>query len=192
MARPREFDPDSALKDALNVFWEHGYDAASLRELLAGMGLTRGSLYKAFVDKKSLFLRVLNRYEAEAVQSAVTHLTTGPTDGVVRIKTLFASVIETAQAGDRRGCLLCSAAAGPAAVDEDIAEIVHLQLGVMQQAFEDALAQSQAWENVDSEERGEAACLLLSQYVGVRVLVRSNAPIAEIQKCVNALLRIMG
>jgi TetR/AcrR family transcriptional repressor of nem operon len=192
MARPREFDPDNALKDALNVFWEHGYDAASLRELLAGMGLTRGSLYKAFADKKSLFLKVLNRYEVEAVQSAVTHLTTGPKDGVVRIKTLFASVIETAQAGDRRGCLLCSAAAGPAAVDEDIAEIVHAQLGVMQQAFDDALAQSQAWEKVDSEERGEAACLLLSQYVGVRVLVRSNAPIAEIQRCVNALQRIMG
>lgn len=191
MARPREFDTDSALADAMNVFWEHGYDAASLRQLLTGMGLTRGSLYKAFIDKKSLFLRVLNRYEVEAVQPAVALLTTGPVDGIERINTLFASVIETAQGGDRRGCLLCSAAAGPAAVDEDIAEIVHGQLGNMRQAFDDALAQSQAWATVGHEERSEAAYLLMSQYVGVRVLVRSNAPIWKVQRCVSALLRFI-
>ncbi len=191
MARPREFDTDSALADAMNVFWEHGYDAASVRQLLAGMGLTRGSLYKAFIDKKSLFLRVLNRYEVEAVQSAVALLTTGPADGIERINTLFASVIETAQGGDRRGCLLCSAAAGPAAVDEDIAEIVHGQLGNMQQAFYDALAQSQAWATVGHEERSEVAYLLMSQYVGVRVLVRSNAPIWKVQRCVSALQRFI-
>lgn len=191
MARPREFDTDSALADAMNVFWEHGYDAASLRQLLTGMGLTRGSLYKAFIDKKSLFLRVLNRYEVEAVQPAVALLTTGPVDGIERINTLFASVIETAQGGDRRGCLLCSAAAGPAAVDEDIAEIVHGQLGNMRQAFDDALAQSQAWATVGHEERSEAAYLLMSQYVGVRVLVRSNAPIWKVQSCVSALLRFI-
>lgn len=191
MARPREFDTNSALADAMNVFWEHGYDAASLRQLLTGMGLTRGSLYKAFIDKKSLFLRVLNRYEVEAVQPAVALLTTGPVDGIERINTLFASVIETAQGGDRRGCLLCSAAAGPAAVDEDIAEIVHGQLGNMRQAFDDALAQSQAWATVGHEERSEAAYLLMSQYVGVRVLVRSNAPIWKVQRCVSALLRFI-
>lgn len=191
MARPREFDTDSALADAMNVFWEHGYDAASLRQLLTGMGLTRGSLYKAFIDKKSLFLRVLNRYEVEAVQPAVALLTTSPVDGIERINTLFASVIETAQGGDRRGCLLCSAAAGPAAVDEDIAEIVHGQLGNMRQAFDDALAQSQAWATVGHEERSEAAYLLMSQYVGVRVLVRSNAPIWKVQRCVSALLRFI-
>ena len=63
MARPRVFDTDVALSGAMDVFWEHGYEGASRPYLLIGMHLTRGSLYKAFNDKKSLFLTVLNRYE---------------------------------------------------------------------------------------------------------------------------------
>jgi len=192
MARPREFDEETALADAMSVFWEHGYDGATLRDLLAGMGLTRGSLYKAFVDKKSLFLRVLNRYEIEAVRSAIALLTTGPSDGVERINALFDSVVETAKAGDRRGCLLCSAAAGPAAVDEEIAQLVHVLLSKLEHAFADAIAQSQSWATATAEERNEIACMLMSQYIGVRILVRSHCPISRIQACVNALKRLIG
>lgn len=43
----------------MQVFWTHGYEGAPLRDLLDGMGLTRGSLYKAFTDKKTLFPHVL-------------------------------------------------------------------------------------------------------------------------------------
>ena len=63
MARPREFDIDTALARALDVFWEKGYGDASLPDLLEGMKLTRGSLYKAFADKETLYLRVLERYD---------------------------------------------------------------------------------------------------------------------------------
>ena len=192
MARPREFNPDTAIADAMSVFWEHGYDAASLRELLKGMGLTRGSLYKAFVDKKSLFLRVLERYEVEAVQTAAAYLSRGPEDGVERILKAFEGVVQTAKNGDRRGCLLCSAAAGPAAVDEEIAEIVHAQLDKMRLGFEHALSESQAWKGVDEKERKEFSCFLLSQYVGLRILVRSNAPISDLQGCLGALGRIIS
>ena len=47
MARPREFEIDDALQDAMAVFWRKGYDGASLPDLLDGMGIARGSLYKA-------------------------------------------------------------------------------------------------------------------------------------------------
>ena len=75
MARPRSFDTDVAVEKAMQVFWTHGYEGASLPDLLEGMGLTRGSLYKAFTDKKSLFLKVLEHYEGKAVQSGVALLT---------------------------------------------------------------------------------------------------------------------
>lgn len=188
MARPREFDTDDALTDAMNVFWQHGYDAASLPVLLAGMGLTRGSLYKAFVDKKSLFMRVLNRYEIEAVGPAVDLLTRGPAGGLSRINALFDSIVGAVQSGDQRGCLLCSAAAGPAAVDAEISEVVHSQLGRMRGAFEQALAAS----DVEAQDRAEMASLLLSQYVGLRVLVRSNASIETIREGVDALRRMLA
>lgn len=192
MARPREFDIDDALTRAMSVFWAHGYDAASLPALLDGMGLTRGSLYKAFIDKKSLFIRVLNRYEVEAVRPAAALLTTGPVDGLDRIRTLFDDVVGVVRNGDHRGCLLCSAAAGAAAVDADIAEIVHIQLGQMQDAFDVALSQSAVYSNISDRDRRETASLLLSQYVGLRVLVRSNASIQTLEQSVNAMIRLIS
>jgi AcrR family transcriptional regulator len=65
MARPREFDEDYVLERALHVFWERGYEAASLAELQEATGLTKSSLYKAFESKEGLFRRVLDRYNRD-------------------------------------------------------------------------------------------------------------------------------
>lgn len=62
MARPREFDMHEAMDAAMSMFWERGYEATSLAELLDAMGLTKGSLYKAFGDKHNLFLLALQDY----------------------------------------------------------------------------------------------------------------------------------
>lgn len=192
MARPREFDPDTVLGDAMNVFWQHGYDAASLPALLKGMGMTRGSLYKAFVDKKSLFLRVLDRYENEAVQPAVELLTTGSADGLDRIETLFGSILAAAQSGDRRGCLLCSAAASPAAFDEEISTLVHLKLQKMQVAFAVAVSDAGPLSTMSVDERQDAAAMLLTHYVGMRIMIRSNASMKTVTSNANALNRIIN
>jgi AcrR family transcriptional regulator len=65
MARPREFDEDAVLEKALFVFWEKGYEGASLSELLGAMGLTKSSLYKAFGNKENLFRKVRAKYHRE-------------------------------------------------------------------------------------------------------------------------------
>jgi TetR/AcrR family transcriptional regulator, transcriptional repressor for nem operon len=62
MARPREFDMQEALNAAMSAFWERGYEATSMEDLLDAMGLTKGSLYKAFGDKHNLFLMSLQDY----------------------------------------------------------------------------------------------------------------------------------
>jgi AcrR family transcriptional regulator len=62
MGRPRQFDEDDVLGRALQVFWEKGFDAASLADLQRATGLTKSSLYKAFESKEGLFRRVLERY----------------------------------------------------------------------------------------------------------------------------------
>ncbi len=63
--RPREFDADEALAAALRVFWEKGYEGASLSDLTEAMGITRPSLYAAFGNKEDLFKRALDLYESE-------------------------------------------------------------------------------------------------------------------------------
>jgi TetR/AcrR family transcriptional repressor of nem operon len=62
MARPREFEEHAVIADALQAFWKQGYGATSIPDLFGVTGLERGSLYKAFKDKRSLFDRALSVY----------------------------------------------------------------------------------------------------------------------------------
>lgn len=62
MARPRTFCEETALDKALDVFWRHGYEGASLSVLTEAMGISRPSLYAAFGNKEELFRKALERY----------------------------------------------------------------------------------------------------------------------------------
>jgi AcrR family transcriptional regulator len=62
IGRPREFDIDRALDQALEVFWRNGYEGASIADLTAAMGINPPSLYAAFGNKEALFRRALDRY----------------------------------------------------------------------------------------------------------------------------------
>ncbi|MFW2590222.1 TetR/AcrR family transcriptional regulator [Sagittula sp. SSi028] len=62
MGRPRSFDYDQALLKAMAVFWEKGYDGASMRDLTSAMGITGPSLYAAFGDKHGLYLKTIDHY----------------------------------------------------------------------------------------------------------------------------------
>lgn len=61
--RRRSFDRQEALETAMDLFWEHGYEATSVSQLCAGMGINPPSLYAAFGSKSQLFLDVVEHYE---------------------------------------------------------------------------------------------------------------------------------
>lgn len=65
MGRPRAFDKDQALDQALHVFWEKGYEGTLIADLTAAMGINPPSLYAAFGNKEALFRKALERYEAK-------------------------------------------------------------------------------------------------------------------------------
>ncbi|OLS60765.1 TetR/AcrR family transcriptional regulator [Pseudomonas putida] len=70
MGRPRTFDRDQALEQALHLFWQHGYDATSLAQLKAGLGggISAPSFYAAFGSKEALFNECVKRYLATYAQ----------------------------------------------------------------------------------------------------------------------------
>jgi AcrR family transcriptional regulator len=63
MGRPKEFDPDAALARAVELFWEKGYEGASLGELTKVMGITKPSLYATYGNKEDLFRKALDYYD---------------------------------------------------------------------------------------------------------------------------------
>lgn len=60
--RPRAYDPDTALQQALGVFWNTGYSGASLDSIASAAGMNRPSLYAAFGDKHALYIKALDQY----------------------------------------------------------------------------------------------------------------------------------
>lgn len=192
MARPREFDTDDAIRNAMGVFWEKGYQDASLPDLLDGMGLTRGSLYKAFKDKKTLFLLVLERYEDDAVGAAQARLSDpGVEDGRDRILGLFAASVAAATKGDHRGCLLCTAAAGFEMSDPEIAAAVQHGLEGIRAGLETALRASPLHHAMDDMAKRALANVLLTHYIGLRVLARSQLPLGAIEQSVQGVARLL-
>lgn len=62
VGRPRGFDIDEALAAATDVFWEKGYDGASMKDLTQAMGINSPSLYAVFGDKQGLYIQAIHRY----------------------------------------------------------------------------------------------------------------------------------
>jgi len=188
MARPRSFDTDQAIEKAMQVFWTHGYEGASLPDLLVGMGLTRGSLYKAFTDKKTLFLKVLEHYEGKAVRAGVDLLTDcGIPNGADRIMAMFTSSYRAVTDGDRRGCLLCTAAAGPSMYDDEIAAAVSQGLSALRDGIDEALGSSPKHRTMSGDERGALADMLIAQYVGLRTMARARIDTDTLRNAVRSV-----
>jgi AcrR family transcriptional regulator len=106
--RPREFDPDVALQQAMHVFWKNGYEGTSLPALTAAMGISRPSLYATFGSKEELFRKAVNRYLDSLAQFFRSALDL-PTSRLV-VQCLLRSAIAKPTAGTPRGCLLVQGA----------------------------------------------------------------------------------
>src|SRR5437773_8333089 len=124
VGRPRAFDVDQALDQALKVFWRKGYEGASLEDLTAAMGISRPSLYAAFGNKESLFRRVLDRY-AEGPAAHVRAALAAPTARAVAEHMLYGSVDLLTGPRHPRGCLMVQGALACG----DQADCVRIELG---------------------------------------------------------------
>ncbi len=102
--RPRAFDLDDALAAALRVFWRNGYEAASMAELTAAMGITKPSLYAAFGNKEALFHKALDLYEREKL-AYISAALEAPTARGVAERLLRGSLEIQTNSCDPKGCL---------------------------------------------------------------------------------------
>lgn len=190
MARPREFDIDKACEDAMNVFWAGGYKETSLPDLLDGLKLSKGSLYKAFGSKKNLFVEALRLYDEGILQPGVALLRDREiVSGGDRISQFFSYAIARVEEGDHRGCLLCNAAVGAAYGDGEIGAIVRRMIADLTDGFAFALGDTLKFRGAGTDDRAAKADNITTSYVGLRVLARSGASVEQLRNSVDVLLR---
>jgi len=103
------FDPEAALDKAMRVFWERGYEAASLTDLTQAMGINRPSLYATFGNKEELFRKVLDRYSAETT-SYFREALREPNARAAVEKLLLSAAEALLTPGEPHGCLLVQGA----------------------------------------------------------------------------------
>lgn len=107
--RPREFDRDQALRDALCVFWDRGYQGASISALTAAMGIGSPSLYAAFGSKAKLFQEATDLYLAEDAGEPTRLLALGETARASVEAMLRANADLFTREGEPAGCMLTRA-----------------------------------------------------------------------------------
>lgn len=142
MARPRTYDPEDALDAAMFLFWRRGYAEASYDDLTQATGVSRKGLYTSFGDKRSLFLKTLERYRKTQAIAFLSEL--DDTDaGEDAIKDLFQRIAEVSksQAG-RMGCFMANTANDETALDPDVAQQLHLHLARTSARFRAVLERS--------------------------------------------------
>ena len=121
--RPREFDVDAALDRAVEVFWRHGYEGASLRDLTEAMGINRPSLYAAFGSKEELFRRAVARY-TDVDMAYARQALEQPTAFQVAEALLRRQVDALTQPGRPAGCLSIQGGVSSGPASPGIAEFL--------------------------------------------------------------------
>ena len=176
MPRKKEFDVDLVLDKAMTAFWNRGYEATSLNDLLDCMQIQRASLYNAFGDKHSLFLNALHRYDAVYRQTEVAKRMkmASPRQAILD---LFQDVVTAVvEHGARNGCFLINTALELSPHDPEVAEVVRKALTHMEQKFfRKMIEKGRAMgEIAKSAMPAPTARALLSLLIGLIVLSRSR------------------
>ncbi|MGV3549585.1 TetR/AcrR family transcriptional regulator [Rhizobium sp.] len=118
--RPRAFDRDKALQEAMMVFWRNGYHAASIPDLCSAMGITTTSLYAAFGNKEKLYVEAVELYMKSTQQVLWSRLEKGD-PARVGLRNMFSALssVMTDAASHPIGCWTTLAL-----VDEDMPSLV--------------------------------------------------------------------
>lgn len=189
--RPREFDVEEAVRDAIEVFRAHGYHGTSVHDLEAGTGLARGSLYKAFHDKRSLFLAALEHYtEASLHRLNETLLVPGTAREALRA-TLLGYAARVA-AGRCQGCIVTVAAMEMMPGDPEVSAVIERMFRRIQDLFAATVIRGQlAGEFPRGVDERAVARMLLCVIQGMRVLGKTAPSEAEVTSLVDCALTVL-
>jgi len=178
MGRLQTFDSTTVVQSARDVFWDLGYERASLADLETATGLNRSSLYHAFGSKRGLFDAAVADYRDTVIRPRLS-LLEAPDAGRDALLAYFDRLREAIAAlpldSPRRGCLLVNCATGLATHDEPAREVVEGYRTELAAALGNALAGAGSPADRTEERVRTLASLSMSAMLLARVNAAESA-----------------
>lgn len=183
----------TALDHAIRVFRERGYHAASIEDLTQAMGLACGSIYKAFRDKRAIFLAALDRYIALR-NNQVTQIAGSPKPARQRLRDVLVFQAESARGIEgRRGCLVVGSAIELGPSDREVAARISASLAHTEALLAALIRQGQAEaeisEAIDAAETARTMAFLTQ---GMRVAGRAGRPPSDTAAFVAVAMKLVA
>lgn len=188
IGRPVEFDRQEALETSMRLFWENGYEATSLADLLQAMGIGRQSLYNTFGDKRSLFIEAVRHY----IDSNGQHLLSGlqaPGSPVANIRMTLGRVVENLAGDECKGCFVTNSIIELAPHDQEVSRLAQLMLKRTEKAFKASIDRAvEACELPGDTDARATARFLNSTVHGLVVMGKASASRSVLQDIVRIAL----
>jgi len=187
MPRPKSFDPDTVLTKAMDVFWEKGYDAASISDLTAAMGINRFSLYDTFGDKHTLYLKALESYERSVVEPILERIHS--IEKLSDLENHFMGMIDyQREHADAPCCMIHKAAVSLPSSDHSACEQIKSTRSRLHDAFCDTFARliekGELRQGIQPE---QAAWLIMFTKAGLTSYASSSVPTEQAKSAIKAL-----
>lgn len=188
--RPRQFDEEQALDTALRLFWRHGYEGTSIAALATAMGLTVPSVYNAFGNKESLFMRAVDHYDRYSASLYVEAFAKTSAQEVAR-GILMGEVDLVAGEDTPEGCLMIQ---GALATGPESAPVQQAMAKLRRQAEADVAARFELFAAAGQLPSGFSAKALagyvMTVATGMAVQAKSGASREELVAVAEMAMRI--
>ncbi|WP_031004972.1 TetR/AcrR family transcriptional regulator [Streptomyces sp. NRRL F-5727] len=193
MARTKEFDPEAALQAALDLFWARGYEATSMADLVAHLGIGRASIYATFGNKHELYLKAMDRYLETRDPGLVEELSApGPALPAVRALVRRFAAEATAEGLRLSGCFVTNSAAELAPRDPVVARRVELSWEQIETLLYAALTRARAQgELPEGRDPRTLSRMLLVLLQGIRVVGKASTDPARVRDAAEEALRLL-
>lgn len=173
LGRPRGFDADVALRVAIEVFWQHGYEATSIDELNRSMDLSRSSFYACFGSKHALLMAAVRLYADERF-AALSQLASSNADPGDAVLGMLAAIAEVD--GGTRGCLFVNSVAELAPGDAELVAFAQLHTARVGALMTATLARA----GCSKAQASKRAGAMLALAMGVTTLRKTGLPASEL------------
>ena len=191
MGRPASFDQTECLETIQTVFWDNGYSATSLDDIMQSTGLGKGSLYGAYGSKQEMYLRAFTDY-CDWVVADIKERLRGDDEGAIERLRAYIQSAAKGGAAARRGCMLAKGTAETAGRFPDVDKVIEQTFKAMEREIVRCVRQAQNAGDVAAERDARMiGVTILAVVRGIGALAQAGVSSASLSLAAQGALQLL-